>query len=128
MECKACELNNIGVHLLVGGSLKEANDSFSKAAKMVQRFIHGGNNEDGASRSGLIVRENFTTIAIPAFNEAVYESNVNESSCSNTFVYRRAVFLPQDHVGSPTIEIISAIILFNMVRPCLGDLCQPAFF
>jgi hypothetical protein len=128
MECNACELNNIGVRLLVQGSLKEANDSFSKAAQMVQRCIHGGNNKDGASRSGVTVPENFKTVAIPAFNEAVNGGNVSEPSCSNSFVYRRAVLLPQVDVGPPNIEIISVIILFNMVRQWLSDLCRPFFW
>ncbi len=111
MECKACELNNIGVRLLMEGRFEEANDSFSEAAQMVKRCIHVG-NEVVALRSGETIQEKFTTMAIP---EAVYANNVRDPGCSNSFVYRRAVLLPDDDVGTPTIEIISAVILFNMV-------------
>jgi hypothetical protein len=119
MECKACELNNIGVSLLVAGRLEEANDLFSEAAQMVKRSIRGGNDTGGLPSEETSSQERFATIAIP---EAVDRGSTSNSDCNNSFVYRRAVLLPLDDVGVPTIEIISAVILFNMVRqvPCVN--------
>jgi hypothetical protein len=112
MDCEVCELNNIGVCLLVEGRLQEARIVFSKAIGITKRLIQRGKEETAPST--VHAPASFKTVVIPDINRVALDKTGESLALSNgAFVYRRAFLLPHNQ-PIPT-ETISTVILFNMV-------------
>ena len=112
MDCEVCELNNIGVCLLVEGRLQEARIVFSKAIGITKRLIQRGKEETAPST--VHAPASFKTVVIPDINRVALDKTGESLALSNgAFVYRRAFLLP--HNQPVPAETISTVILFNMV-------------